>query len=107
MKRLLVVLVGVPIILLAQATRAHAYIPANGFVPDSATAVRIAVAIWTPIYGEDRIAAEQPCHAQLRGGIWTVTVSLPFYRWQLTAAKPIPGYPANCATLATTCSSVG
>jgi hypothetical protein len=26
---------------------------------------------------------------------YTVTVSLPFYRWHLTAARPIPGYPEN------------
>jgi len=77
MKRLLAFLAAVPIVVFAQTMRPHAYVPPNGFVPDSATAVRIAVAIWTPIYGEQQIAAEQPYHAQLRAGTWTVSGSLP------------------------------
>ncbi|GJG88790.1 hypothetical protein tb265_39710 [Gemmatimonadetes bacterium T265] len=53
------------------------YTPPDGFVPDSATAVRVAVAVWTPIYGAATIAGERPYHARLRGGIWTVEGSLP------------------------------
>ena len=30
----------------------HSHVPPNGFVPDSETAIRIASAVWTPIYGE-------------------------------------------------------
>jgi hypothetical protein len=55
----------------------HSYMPAVGFVPDSATAVAIAVAIWTPIYGAREISAERPYVAHLRGDVWTVTGTLP------------------------------
>ncbi|HEY0932771.1 MAG TPA: NTF2 fold immunity protein [Trebonia sp.] len=51
--------------------------PPDGFVPDSATAVRIAIAVWTPIYGAAQIARERPYRARLRGGVWTVEGSLP------------------------------
>jgi hypothetical protein len=53
------------------------YVPPQGFVPDSATAVRIAVAAWIPIYGERHILSEQPFVATLKGNVWTVTGSLP------------------------------
>ena len=55
----------------------HSYSPANGFVPDSATAVRIAVAVWIPIYGDSLIMSEQPSVAMLNGGVWTVTGTPP------------------------------
>ena len=60
-----------------QKQQPHSYIPPNGFVPDSATAVRIAQAVWSPIYGEAQIAGERPFHATLRKGVWTVSGSLP------------------------------
>jgi hypothetical protein len=60
-----------------QDSAKHSYIPQNGFVPDSATAVRIAVAVWSPIYGADQIASERPFDAVLQNGVWTVTGSLP------------------------------
>jgi NTF2 fold immunity protein len=53
------------------------YAPAAGFVPDSQTAIRIAVAVWTPIYGERQIMSEQPFVATLANGVWTVTGTLP------------------------------
>ena len=53
------------------------YLPAHGFVPDSATAVRIAVAVWIPIYGAQQISSEKPFVAKLANGVWTVTGSLP------------------------------
>ena len=49
------------------------YIPPNGFVPDAATAGRIAEAVWIPIYGEEHIATEKPFKATLNGDVWTVT----------------------------------
>ena len=55
----------------AQQPTYHPYVPASGFVPDSATAVGIAVAVWAPIYGQ--IAPEQPVAATLDDGVWTVT----------------------------------
>ncbi|HEX5009092.1 MAG TPA: NTF2 fold immunity protein [Planctomycetota bacterium] len=51
--------------------------PAHGLVPDADTAIRIAVAIWDPIYGADAIAAEKPWVAKLDGEVWNVTGSLP------------------------------
>jgi hypothetical protein len=78
------ILVGVitlmlPARLFAQARapeRPHSYVPAAGFVPDSLTAVRIAVAVWTPIYGHAVIDREQPYRAELHGGVWRVVGSL-------------------------------
>ena len=45
-----------------------------GFIvaADARTAVKIAVAVWAPIYGEKEIAKEKPYHATLTNGVWTV-----------------------------------
>ena len=51
--------------------------PKEGFVPDQATAVRIAEAILVPIYGEELIKSERPFRATLKEGIWTVVGTLP------------------------------
>jgi hypothetical protein len=53
------------------------YQPANGFVPDPATAIAIAVAVWGPVYGKKNIAEEAPYRATLEKGHWTVTGTLP------------------------------
>jgi len=55
----------------------HNVRPPQGLVPDAKTAIAIAVAVWTPIYGEKKIAAEKPYTAKLTDGKWTVTGSLP------------------------------
>jgi NTF2 fold immunity protein len=55
----------------------HTYMPAAGYVPDAATAIKIAVAVWEPIYGAKQIAGEKPFHAALHRGVWTVQGSLP------------------------------
>ncbi|MDD4969563.1 MAG: NTF2 fold immunity protein [Paludibacter sp.] len=52
------------------------YIPKDGFVPDKITAIRIAIAVWLPIYG-DAIYKEKPFDAVLKNGIWIVEGSLP------------------------------
>ena len=52
--------------------------PPEGFVPDEKTAIRIAEAIWLPIYGES-IYDKQPfvaCYDR-RTGSWKVTGTLP------------------------------
>ena len=54
----------------------EAYVPPAGFVPDSLTAVRIAEAVLTPIYGSAQIARQHPLRATLRGDVWTVEGSL-------------------------------
>ncbi|MEY2511685.1 MAG: hypothetical protein QOE26_2448 [Verrucomicrobiota bacterium] len=65
-------------VLLAGCITATAqYKPKDGFVPDAATAIKIAVAIWGPIFGEAKIAGEKPYHAALKEGIWIVEGSLP------------------------------
>jgi hypothetical protein len=53
------------------------YKPQAGFVPDAKTAIAVAEAVLTPIYGEKQIAAERPFSAQLKDGVWTVSGSLP------------------------------
>ncbi len=50
--------------------------PKNGFVPDEATAIRIAEAVAIAQWGEKRIAGEQPFKARLRGDVWTVMGTL-------------------------------
>jgi hypothetical protein len=51
----------------------QSYTPPNGFVPDAATASRIAEAVWIPIYGEAHIVAEKPFKVTLQGDVWKVT----------------------------------
>ena len=58
------------------AASKHSVVRPNGFVPDSATAARIAEAVWIPIYGAEQIAAERPFHAVLANDVWTVGGSL-------------------------------
>ena len=60
-----------------QITNRANYKPKDGYVPDEQTAIAIAVAVWTPIYGKEKIEGEKPYKAQLKNGVWTVTGSLP------------------------------
>ena len=60
-------------------TSADSYKPPGGYVPDEATAIKIAVAVWERIYGADKIAGEKPYHATLNSGVWTVTGSIPLH----------------------------
>ena len=48
------------------------YQPQSGYVPDEQTAVAIALAVWTPIYGKQQIEAEKPFKATLKDGVWRV-----------------------------------
>jgi len=61
----------------AQQAGPQGYVPPRGFVPDSATAVRIAIAAWIRIYGENMITVEKPFAATLKDSVWTVTGSAP------------------------------
>jgi len=67
-------LCGVPS--LASSGDVHNYKPKAGFVPDGPTAIRIAVAVWNPIYGEREIARQAPYSAKLENGVWHVSGSL-------------------------------
>lgn len=53
------------------------YVPRNGYVPNAKTAIKIAVAVWSPIYGEKQIQSERPYKASLKNGIWRVEGTLP------------------------------
>jgi hypothetical protein len=55
----------------------HNYVPKEGYVPNKDVAIKIAVAIWEPIYGADQIAREKPYSATLDKGVWIVRGSLP------------------------------
>ncbi|MDD5260923.1 MAG: YbbC/YhhH family protein [Methylacidiphilales bacterium] len=62
----------------AGETAKHNYKPNDGYVPDAKTAIKIAVAVWEPIYGEKQIAGEKPYKAKLgSNNIWIVEGSLP------------------------------
>ena len=63
--------------ILAAGSRQHSYVPPEGFVPDEKTAIRIAVAVWSPIYGEEKIQTEKPFVGTLKNGVWMVHGSLP------------------------------
>jgi hypothetical protein len=58
-------------------TDERGFVPANGFVPDAATAVAIAEAVLIPIFGRAQIESERPFSASLEGGNWTVVGHLP------------------------------
>ena len=53
------------------------YKPPSGYVPDAETAIKIAIAVWEPIYGHKQLDHEKPYTAILRAGVWTVEGSLP------------------------------
>jgi hypothetical protein len=53
------------------------YVPEEGFVPNKDVAIKIAVAVWEPIYGADKIAKQKPFRATIADGVWTVEGSLP------------------------------
>ena len=57
-------------------TEPHNYRPPAGYVPDAATAIRIAEAVLIPVYGEANVAAERPFYADLNVDVWTVRGTL-------------------------------
>lgn len=65
-------LIGLPCLAAAQQASGPGYAPTGGFVPDSATAVRIAVAVWIPLFGEGAVMKQQPFVATLKDSSWTV-----------------------------------
>jgi hypothetical protein len=50
--------------------------PKNGFVPNEMTVVKIAEGVASAQYGEKQISLEQPFHARLHDGVWTVKGTL-------------------------------
>jgi hypothetical protein len=45
---------------LGVGANAQSFAPRDGFVPDSATAVKIAEAVLVPVYGREKIESEYP-----------------------------------------------
>ena len=54
----------------------HNFKVQEGYVPNASTAIEIAVAIWEPIYGEEKIAGEKPYQASLVRDVWIIQGSL-------------------------------
>ena len=53
------------------------YMPSGGYVPDQATAIAIAKAVWIPIYGKEQIESQAPFVATLKENAWHVHGTLP------------------------------
>lgn len=51
--------------------------PTGGFIPDAATAVRVAEAVLNPVYGAKQIGGQKPLTASEQDDVWTVTGQLP------------------------------
>jgi ATP-dependent Clp protease ATP-binding subunit ClpA len=62
-----------------------AHLPEAGCVPDPETAMRIAEAVWIPLYGEDLVKQQRPLQADLTASVWTVRGSPP----PAQAAEPL------------------
>lgn len=80
MKRIAPVLIVFALIGLAFSTNGednHTFKSKAGYVPDAETAIAIAVAVWNPIYGKEKIRREAPYNAALSQEVWTITGSLP------------------------------
>jgi NTF2 fold immunity protein len=65
------------VVMAANASAPHSFVPKEGFISTEATAIRIAEAVWEPIYGKEAISHQQPLKAQLANGVWTVVGTLP------------------------------
>jgi hypothetical protein len=81
-KQRIVAFVAVPLVVLSSALAQetnppHNYKPSQGYVANAETAIRIALAVWEPIYGKKQIDSEKPYRATLENGVWTVEGSLP------------------------------
>jgi hypothetical protein len=87
----------------AQQPTHGSYVPPNGFVPDSTTAVRIAIAVWAPIYGTSTciVTPERPLSATLDDGVWTVTggVQCPGYVEIVPGIGIVKGPPIEIAVV--------
>jgi hypothetical protein len=70
-------LAGVVVAAVAAETDVFRFKPKDGFVPTKEVAIKIAVAVWEPIYGTEHIASKKPYQARLTNGLWIVEGSLP------------------------------
>lgn len=74
---LILSLVISPLTVCADEIKKHNYKPKQGYVPNKATAIKIAVAVWIPIYGKKHIKGEKPYNTILKNGVWHVSGSFP------------------------------
>ena len=65
-----------PNALKAEENQKYNYKPKEGYIPNEETAIKIAVAVWIPIYGKETIEKEKPYKAVLKDEIWYVEGSL-------------------------------
>src|SRR5271156_591451 len=63
-------------IFLAITLGGNQFVAKNSFVPDANTAVRVAEAVLTPVFGKKQIESERPFTAQLEGEKWIVSGTL-------------------------------
>jgi hypothetical protein len=74
LSRMMIAVVTLLIIgVLTRAQAKHTVTPKEGFVPNQDTAIKIAEAVLTPIYGAEKMNQEKPFVAELRGGIWSIS----------------------------------
>ena len=52
-------------------------LPKAGVVPDAETAMRIAEAVWLPLYDAEVVASQMPFSAELKFSVWLVTGARP------------------------------
>jgi hypothetical protein len=62
--------------LLAAATFGQDAVPKKGYVPDSATALKVAEAVLIPVYGQQKVDSQRPFSAKLENDVWTVDGTL-------------------------------
>lgn len=58
----------------------------SGYVPNKETAIKIAVAVWIPIFGKEQIEKEKPYQARLEEDVWTVEGTFPKGEYELGGA---------------------
>jgi len=65
--------------------------PKRDYVPDSETAIVIAEAVLSPVYGRKLVESERPFRATLKDGVWTVAGTL-----YCRDGKPQTDKPPTC-----------
>ena len=53
-------------------SKAKSPLPSQGIIPDEVTAVKVAEAVFLPIFGQGEVTKFLPYHAQFKDGVWTV-----------------------------------
>jgi|RhiMetdeSRZDD1v2_1073273.scaffolds.fasta_scaffold62693_3 NTF2 fold immunity protein/Clp amino terminal domain, pathogenicity island component len=62
-------------------------VPTAGCVPNAETAIRIAEAVWSPIFGDEIVKNQRPFHAELVNETWTVRGTRPVPTERLLIAQ--------------------